>query len=257
MENGYRLSVTNLKLYSDDTAEGYYEIGCHSGYRLNEAFGGRIICLESGEWSEPRPECICKFIRLSSLIRDTLHTTLCLAMGSCLISELFDFIRTTEGIRVDRENSNIYTNGVDETRAIGGSNITINCRDGYENIGGSPLIECTEQNRWTPFPQCVAIPSLSTPDPSSLRCPINDRSWDIDYGYLSQTRNLLVFSDNTANGNIAVALPTFPLFSLYLSFSLGSVVVSCSAGYTVDPVSGGVWTCNDGEWSPKPYCISK
>jgi len=214
VENGYRSSVMNLKTYSDDTAEGFYEVQCHAGYRLNEAIGGRIMCLESGEWSQPLPECI--------------------SMGSCCIEELFDFIRKTEGIQVDRQKSFIYTNGVDDKRAIGESNITINCRDGYDLIAGSPLIVCTEQNTWTPFPQCVAIPSVSVPDPSSLRCPIDSDSWNIPNGYLSETRNLLVYSDNTANG---------------------STVVSCSAGYTVDSTSRGVWTCNAGQWSPRPYCI--
>lgn len=60
--------MANLKTYSDDTAEGFYEVQCHAGYQLNEAIGGRIMCLESGEWSQPLPECICKFYIIEKCI---------------------------------------------------------------------------------------------------------------------------------------------------------------------------------------------
>ena len=39
-------------------------------------------------------------------------------------------------------------------------------------------------------------------------------------------------------------------------FVIGSVVVSCSPGYVMDSVSGGVYKCNDKTWSAKPYCTS-
>lgn len=151
-------------------------------------------------------------------------------MGSCCIEDLFDFIRKTEGIQVDRQKSFIYTNGVDDKRAIGESNITINCRDGYDLIAGSPLIVCTEQNTWTPFPQCVAIPSVSVPDPSSLRCPIDSDSWNIPNGYLSETRNLLVYSDNTANGKRQnLYLLSFLIYSsiFLLLFRIDSRIMFC------------------------------
>ena len=175
-------------------------------------------------------------------------------MGSCCISELFDFIRNTDGIEVDRQNSFLYTNGVNDKRAIGGSNITILCQENYEMIGGSPTVLCTEENLWTPFPQCVPLPTLAEPDPSSLRCPIDADTWNLPNGYLSQSRNVLVYSDNTASGK---QRHRHSRSLTFVSRMLGSVVFSCSIGYVVDSTTGGAWTCNEGKWSPRPYCISK
>ena len=55
--------MTNLKMFSDDTAQGFFDVQCNSGYQLDETIGGRVMCLESGEWSQPLPECTCKFSR--------------------------------------------------------------------------------------------------------------------------------------------------------------------------------------------------
>lgn len=200
VENGFHSDLTNLKTYADDTAEGFFEVQCNSGYQLDETIGGRVMCLESGDWSQPLPECTCKFSRPPLPSLNVFLPRRFEAMGSCCISDLFDFIRNTDGIQVDRQNSYLYTNGVNDKRAIGGSNITILCQDNYEMIGGSPTVLCTEENLWTPFPQCVPLPTLTEPDPSSLRCPVDAETWSLPNGYLSQSRNVVVYSDNTASG---------------------------------------------------------
>lgn len=112
------------------------------------------------------------------------------------MSNLSDFIQQTNGIEIDQSKSFIFTDGIDDSRALGGSNITVDCRIGYENHGGSSLIQCTEQNTWTTFPQCVSTSS----DSKSLRCSIFDDTWFIPNGYLSKTDDILIYSDNTVSG---------------------------------------------------------
>ncbi len=57
--NGYRSNVDNVKLYSDNTADGYYDVSCQPGFALNPDIGGRITCLSSNAWSKPLPQCKC------------------------------------------------------------------------------------------------------------------------------------------------------------------------------------------------------
>ncbi len=59
ISNGYRSNVANVNLYSDNTAEGYYDVSCEPGYALNTDIGGRITCLSSDAWSQPLPQCNC------------------------------------------------------------------------------------------------------------------------------------------------------------------------------------------------------
>ena len=60
--NGYHKSAVNLTLYTDGTAYGFYDIDCNGGFRLDTSIGGRITCLESGQWSQPLPNCICESV---------------------------------------------------------------------------------------------------------------------------------------------------------------------------------------------------
>ena len=119
------------------------------------------------------------------------------ALGSCPLSTLFDFIGTTVGITIDQSKNFVYTNGIDDSQALGGSNITLNCQDGYTNLGGPLTIVCTVQNTWSPFPQCV---STTTTTQSAPRCPYTSDTLQFANGYVSQSSNLLLYSDNTAQG---------------------------------------------------------
>lgn len=126
-----------------------------------------------------------------------------LATGRCSISILFTYLQTTPGVRATRQNSFIYTNGVDQDQALGGSNITLDCRDGYRNIGGSLTVICTEGNTWTQFPNCTPISTTTTPPPPN-RCLVEDDTWTFPYGFLSSTRNLTIYDDDTAKGNTEI-----------------------------------------------------
>ncbi|CAM2719669.1 unnamed protein product [Rotaria socialis] len=214
--NSRKVNVTQLETYSDGQAYGFYDIQCDPGYSLDSTIGGRITCLESGKWSSPLP--------------------VCRSMGACPISSLFDFIRTTEGIWINQSTNFIYTNGVDDDHALGGSNITIRCSNGYINVGGSSTVICTQANTWTLYPQCIPISTSTSKIATvrrSLRCGVTDDTWQFTNGYISNTTNMLVYNDNTA---------------------AGCIMVSCEPGYMIDNISQGVFECNNGTWSPRPYC---
>ncbi|CAF3828691.1 unnamed protein product [Rotaria magnacalcarata] len=214
--NSRKVNVTYLKTYSDGQAYGFYDIACDPGYSLDSTIGGRITCLKSGNWSNPLP--------------------VCRSMGACPISSLFEFIRTAVGIWINQSTNFIYTNGVDDNHALGGSNITVQCFNGYINVGGSLTIICTQTNTWTLYPRCIPISTSTskiTTVGNSLRCRITDDTWKFTNGYISNTKNILVYNDNTA---------------------AGFIMISCEPGYLIDNISQGVFKCNNGTWSPRPYC---
>lgn len=126
-------------------------------------------------------------------------------MGTCSIPVLFTYIQTAIGIRVNRSLSFIFHNGVQTDLALGGSNVTIHCVNGFRNVGGPLTIICTEGNTWTPFPNCTAIPTTTTTTvPSPARCSITDNTWTFPNGFLSNTRDLTSYNDDTAEGNASV-----------------------------------------------------
>ena len=120
--------------------------------------------------------------------------------GRCSIPVLFTYLQTASGIRITRQDSFIYTNGVDDDLALGGSNITIRCANGFANIGGSLTIVCTDANSWTPFPNCTAT-SMTTTAPPPNRCSVTEGTFTFANGYLFNTRNLTIYDDNTARGS--------------------------------------------------------
>ncbi len=121
-------------------------------------------------------------------------------MGSCSIPALFTFLQTyAYGIRIDRSLSFIFTNGVNNDQALGGSNITIQCADGYKNVGGSLTIICTAGNTWTTFPNCI---STTTTAVTPVRCPVTQDIWTFTNGYISNTNGATEYADNTAIGDI-------------------------------------------------------
>lgn len=123
-----------------------------------------------------------------------------LATGRCSIPVLFTYLQTTPSVRASRQDSFIYTNGVNDDEALGGSNITVRCTDGFRHIGGSLTIVCTESNTWTTFPNCTPVSTTTTPPPPN-RCPVTDDTWTFPNGFLSNTRDLTVYNDDTAKGN--------------------------------------------------------
>ena len=187
---------------------------------------------------------------LNSISEGQFFSVLSLAMGSCLIESLFEFIRTADGIDIDRSKSYLFTNGIDDDHALGGSNITVQCREGFTQVGGGLTIICTIASTWTPFPQCVPITTVTsstvappsqatttlTVAPELLRCPYTDETLSFPNGRLANTKNLALYSDMTAKG---------------------SLLVECSQGYVMDPISGGLFSCNDGLWSSRPSCSSE
>ena len=134
------------------------------------------------------------------------------AMGSCPIQILFGFLETADGITIDSATNFLYSNGVDDNQALGGSNITIQCQDGYTNVGGALTIICTAANIWTPFPQCHSVSTTTTSStaakdttpstvaPALLRCPYVSDTLLFPGGKLADTSNLALYSDNTAAG---------------------------------------------------------
>ena len=163
-----------------------------------------------------------------------IHVLFLLAIGRCPIPTLFNFIQTAPGVRIDRSLSFIFTDSTDD-EALGGSNITVRCANGYKNVGGAPTIICTDQNVWTPFPNCVSTSSSTTTAIPTARCPVTADTWTFTNAYMSSTSGLTIYSDDTA---------------------IGFVVVSCSSGYTMDSVSGDKLSCNKGVWSTRPSCTS-
>ena len=121
------------------------------------------------------------------------------ALGSCPIPVLFDYIKTGEGLKLNQSKSFIYTDGVDDTKALGGSNITLECQEGFANLGGSFTIVCTEDDTWTPFPKCVST-STATTTKAPVRCPYGNDTFTFADGYVSKGDELLLYSDQTAGG---------------------------------------------------------
>jgi hypothetical protein len=59
--NSRRANVEKLRLFDNDTATGYFDIECQTGYAPDEQSSNmRITCLESGSWSTPLPKCNCQ-----------------------------------------------------------------------------------------------------------------------------------------------------------------------------------------------------
>jgi hypothetical protein len=198
--NGYRSNVDNVNLYSDGTADGYYDVSCNPGYALNTDIGGRITCLSSDAWSQPLPQCNCRLFRFTS---DN-NMLVILAMGQCSISTLFTYLQNANGILIIQSLSFIYTNGVDNDQALGGSNITVQCADGYINVGGSLTIICTQANSWTTFPNCFSTTTTTTTVAPPVRCPVTVDTWTFANGYISKTQNIAVYDDNTAQGKAEI-----------------------------------------------------
>jgi hypothetical protein len=121
-------------------------------------------------------------------------------MGQCSIPTLSTFLQTADGILIDQSLSFIATNGVDNDQALGGSNITVQCANGYINVGGSLTIICTQDNSWTTFPNCISTSTTTTTAASPVRCPVTVDTWTFANGYMSNTQNIIVYSDNTAQG---------------------------------------------------------
>ena len=40
-------------------------------------------------------------------------------------------------------------------------------------------------------------------------------------------------------------------------FLIGYVIVSCFPGFVVDSISSGIYRCDNGIWTPRPFCTSK
>ena len=195
--NGYRSNADNVKLYSDGTAEGYYDISCQSGYALDPDIGGRITCLASGSWSQPLPQCNCMLFHFEF---DNKMLVL-LAMGRCEIPSFFKYLKDSDGINIIQSLSFIYTDGKDDSQALGGSNITVQCEKGYVNVGGSLTIVCTQANSWTTLPNCIATSTTTTTAAPPVRCPVTKDTLTFTNGYMSNTKGLTVYDDNTAKGN--------------------------------------------------------
>jgi len=119
------------------------------------------------------------------------------------MSILLTFLQTSPGIQVDQSLIFVYTEAFDNTQALGGSNITIQCVDNYKNIGGSLTIICTKNNTWTTFPNCVST-STSTTTVTPVRCSVNQETWIFSNGYISDTSGLTVYNDGTATGNLEI-----------------------------------------------------
>ncbi|CAF1017271.1 unnamed protein product [Adineta steineri] len=210
----YMFNADNLTLYTYGLAYGYYDIGCERGYAPDPTFGTRITCLSSGSWSMPLP--ICK------------------STGRCSVSQLTDFMGGSNGIiEIILNSSFIYTDGVDESKAMGGSNITFQCSQNSQNVGGPLTVVCNDDNNWTPFPNCISTGPVATPVPAQGRCPVNDDIWTFPNGYISSDTLPVVYSDNTTPSN---------------------VTVMCTRGYQMDSLSQGAYICHNGVWSARPYC---
>ena len=123
-------------------------------------------------------------------------------MGRCSIPPLFTYLQSASGISIDRSRSFMYTDGVQDDLALGGSNITVQCLAGFVNVGGSLTIVCTEANSWTQFPNCSPLSPTTVALP--LRCPVPNNAWRLDNGYVSNFGSLIEYNDNTALGNIRV-----------------------------------------------------
>lgn len=130
------------------------------------------------------------------------NRVLVVATGRCSIPVLFTYLQTSPGIRVNRSLSFIFTTDEEENLALGRSNVTTFCANGFRNVGGSLTIVCMDTNNWTPFPNCTAIPTTTTTTvPPPLRCPVTDDTLQFANGYLFNTRNLTIYDDDTAKGN--------------------------------------------------------
>lgn len=123
-------------------------------------------------------------------------------MGRCSIPALFNYLGSGPGISINQSLSFLYTDGVQEDQAFGGSNITVQCLAGFINVGGSLTIVCTEANSWTAFPNCTSLSTTTatTTVALPLRCSVTDNTWKLDNGYLSNIGTITVYNDNTGLG---------------------------------------------------------
>lgn len=125
-----------------------------------------------------------------------------LATGRCTISTLFNYLQNTDGIHIIQSLSFIYTDGNNDNQALGGSNITVECSNGYVYSGGPLTIVCTKSNSWTAFPKCTYNSSATVPTASPpVGCPYTEDTLDFDNGHLSNTKNLLIYDNDIAQGN--------------------------------------------------------
>jgi hypothetical protein len=121
-------------------------------------------------------------------------------MSGCSSSILFTYLQSADGIRTNALLTFIYTNGADDDQVLSGSNITVQCADGYTNVGGSLTIICTQANSWTTFPNCIS--TTTTTAVPSVRCPVIVDTWTFANEYMSNTQDLTLYNDNTAQGKV-------------------------------------------------------
>jgi hypothetical protein len=129
------------------------------------------------------------------------------ATGRCVVETLFGFIRNADDLRFNTSMSFVFTTTDNDTMAIGGSNVTLECRNNYMNIGGSLTIVCTKDNVWTSFPRCVSTSNettttIATTDAAAaLRCALTNETWLFPNGYILNTANITAYVDNTVEGH--------------------------------------------------------
>jgi hypothetical protein len=151
-----------------------------------------------------------------------------------------------------------------KTVVFGGSYIVVNCSSNYTYMGGSLNITCFANNSWSQFPNCVwngggggAITTTTT----TTMAPSNGAPCTVDMsstviianGYISNM-GLTFTTITAATGNHIIMIY---FCSYYMFHILGSLQFACGAGYTLDPTIGATYSCINGNWSPKPQCISK
>ncbi|CAF4644759.1 unnamed protein product [Rotaria sp. Silwood1] len=161
----------------------------------------------------------------------------CLITGRCSFSALQDFIMNATGLKTTGQ-SQLMQASQETSLVLDGSYIVVACGNGYTNMGGSLNITCSASGSWSPFPRCVlnsGSGSETTPMvPSGNACVVDATTLNTTNGYYSNI-SLSYTSNTTATGWIQFA---------------------CMPGYTLDPMIGALYTCNNGVWSAKPRCLT-
>jgi hypothetical protein len=158
----------------------------------------------------------------------------------------------------------LVTNGIDNTAVLPGSFVLMRCNGSLVNVGGPLNVTCVG-NTWTMFPSCMSNTGggggVITTITTTTMAPSNGAPCTVDMsstviianGYISNM-GLTFTTITAATGNHIIIIY---FCSYYMFHILGSLQFACGAGYTLDPTIGATYSCINGNWSPKPQCISK
>lgn len=225
IENGFISDTSNFRVVATNVATGSLGYTCATGFTFNPAIGNRLTCLSNGAWS-PMPVCQCKLDERRPCY--WIHSGHCIvATGRCPMSQLMNFLQTPATMMSTSPGGNfsLPTDGVNTTNVLSGAFVPMMCNPGFVNVGGPLNITCVN-GQWTTLPNCVSssgggsgantMPTMTLPPAASgSRCAVNNATFSIANGFISNANNMLIFPDtSTASGRHHVSIYVWSRFFL-------------------------------------------